>query len=124
MGVKGEIMSEVKTKQELLDRANEILENGGSFTRVHNYLHNNCEDEVLIKQVAKEAITLDDNRKQFEQKETGYRIPFNMSILLGSIFLVGGVFYAGWLWNKGAVGILPFLFIVIGLFGIADGARK
>lgn len=78
----------------------------------------------MIKQVAKEAITLDDNRKQFKQKDNQSSIKIDFELLLGLSMISIGVSSIVMFWGKGFIYFGGGFFILTGLYAIKRSNSK
>ena len=110
------------THEELVKYAIEMRKRGDSYIAVRNYLVKNCSDEETIDKVVTEVDNYKKNHlvKEADKKPLAF---LNINILLGVVFLVGGIILMFFLWNKGLISTVPFILIGIGVLALT-GAIK
>jgi len=106
-----------KSKQELLDYSIQMRLRGDTYRDMLAYLKKYTNDEAVIKEIISKVDSLE-KTKRIKSPERRTSVS-SLSIVLGSIFIVTGIFLIIFLWERGFVASLPILLIVLGFYAFS-----
>ncbi|MFZ6050553.1 hypothetical protein [Halocola ammonii] len=106
-------MSNLKSKQELIDHTADMRSRGHQYRTIIAYLKNNAPDEKTTAEVLGELDRMEKSgelRKESPQhKKSSWQ-----NIVFGGVILIIGLIMMSKLWDAGIIAVLPIALIGIG----------
>ncbi len=111
-----------KSRTELLEYGKKILSRGDGYYAVTRYLERNEMSESDSKYILDQLRILE-KQGGIKPANEPLKKPLDFSIVLGALFLVGGVAMLFLLWDNGIIAVLPFALIGVGILGLTKTFR-
>jgi DNA-binding transcriptional MerR regulator len=105
-----------KTKEELLQYAIKMRQQGDTLYEIRKYLDRNTSDTQAIKEIITIVSELEEDVSPIQQKK---KIPA-LNLLLGTFLILSGVVLVVILWEQGFVAKLPIVMVVVGIYALTS----